>query len=96
DSFIRPFIGDILVVILIYTFIKSFTNITSIFLPIYIFVFSFTIELLQYINIVKLLNLEDNPILSVIIGQTFDIKDILCYFIGCTLLLIVNLKKPRD
>ncbi|MEG0005797.1 MAG: DUF2809 domain-containing protein [Clostridium sp.] len=90
DSIIRPFIGDILVVILIYFLIKGLFVIKTKLLPLYIFIFATFIEFLQYINIVKLLKLENNPILSVAIGQTFDINDIICYFIGCILIYIIN------
>ncbi|NLI57081.1 MAG: DUF2809 domain-containing protein [Clostridium sp.] len=88
DNIIRPYVGDILVVILLYTFIKSFIKKPIKFLPLYIFIFSVMVEILQYINIVEILNIQDNKVLSTIVGSTFDIKDIFCYLVGCVILII--------
>ena len=83
DSFVRPFIGDVLVVILIYTFIRIFIPEKVRLLPLYVFLFAVVIELLQLIRIVEILGLQDNKIMSTVIGTSFDIRDILCYFVGC-------------
>lgn len=90
DKFIRPFIGDILVVILIYFFIKSIFINEIKHLPVYIFLFAFSVEFLQYINIVEILGLSNNPFFSALIGTTFDIKDILCYLIGCVIIFYLE------
>lgn len=88
DRIIRPYIGDILVIILMYTFIRIFIKVEIRFLSIYLFVFATTVEVMQYINILELIGLQNNRMLSVIFGSTFDIKDILCYLIGSIILLI--------
>lgn len=88
DNFIRPYLGDVLVIILIYCFINIFLKIEIKLLPLYIFIFAVIIELLQYINILKLLNLDNILILKIIIGSTFDIKDIICYFVGMIILFL--------
>ncbi|WP_257236683.1 DUF2809 domain-containing protein [Nostoc sp. 'Peltigera malacea cyanobiont' DB3992] len=49
DSFIRPFIGDVLVVILIYCFVKTFWNIHSSIAALSVLAFSCAIEILQYL-----------------------------------------------
>ena len=83
DSFVRPFVGDVLVVILIYTFIRIFIPEKVRLLPLYVFVFAAAVEILQYFRIVEVLGLQDNVIMSTVIGTSFDIRDILCYFVGC-------------
>ena len=88
DSFIRPYVGDMLVVVVIYFFIRSFTKKKIRYLPIGIFIFAVFVECLQYINIVEILGLNDNKFMSILIGRTFDFKDIMCYLIGCVILLI--------
>ena len=85
DNFIRPYVGDMLVVVLLYTFLKIFFTEKPRILPLYVFVFAATVELLQGVRIVELLGLQNNYIFSVLIGTTFDIKDIVCYAIGCLL-----------
>ncbi|MBU3092130.1 DUF2809 domain-containing protein [Clostridium sp. CF011] len=88
DTIIRPYIGDILVVILMYTFIRGFIQKPIKFLPIYLFFFASAVELGQYYHIVDLLHLENNKMISTIIGTSFDIKDIVCYLIGSILLVV--------
>ncbi|MBO4449369.1 MAG: DUF2809 domain-containing protein [Clostridiales bacterium] len=85
DGFVRPFIGDVLVVILIYTFIRIFIPEKVRLLPLYVFIFSVAVEILQYFRIVEVLGLQDNRFFSTVIGTSFDIRDILCYFVGCAL-----------
>lgn len=86
DEFIRPYIGDVLVVILIYTLIRTIVPERIKILPLLVFIFAVGVECLQYIHIVELLGVWDNRFLRVLIGGTFDIKDIGCYFIGCLIL----------
>ena len=88
DTIIRPFIGDILVIILMYTFIKGFIQKPIKFLPMYLFLFASAVEVVQYYHIIDLLHLQNNKIISTIIGTSFDIKDILCYLVGSVILII--------
>lgn len=82
DRFIRPYVGDVLVVIVIYTFLRIFFPERPRLLPLYVFLFAAGVELLQYFEVVKVLGLEENPFLRTLIGTTFDWKDIVCYGIG--------------
>ena len=86
DDFIRPFVGDAIVVIVIYTFVRIFMPEKCRLLPLYIFLFAVAVELLQGIHIVNILGVADNKFLRVLIGDSFDIMDILCYGAGCILL----------
>ena len=83
DNFVRPYVGDMLVVVLIYTFLKIFFTEKPRILPLYVFLFAAAVELMQGVHIVELLGLQDNHFLSILIGTTFDIKDIICYAAGC-------------
>ena len=85
DRIIRPFIGDVLVVILIFAFIRIFIPEKVRLLPLFIFIFASGVEVAQYFRIVEVLGLQDNRIMSTIIGTSFDIRDILCYFVGCVI-----------
>lgn len=86
DKFLRPYVGDVLVVVLIYTFARIFMPEGVRLLPLYIFLFAAGVEVLQYFRIVEVLGLSDNKVLSVLIGSVFDIKDIVCYGVGCVIL----------
>lgn len=90
DRIIRPFIGDVLVVILIYCFVKAFWPIRPSTAALFVFAFACIVEGLQYLNIVDRLGLQDNRLLATVIGTTFDWKDILAYGIGAALVLIAE------
>lgn len=83
DKFIRPYIGDVLVTVLICTFLRIFIPKGVKLLPLYVFIFAASVEVMQYFNIVEVLGLADNRFFSILIGSVFDVKDIVCYGVGC-------------
>ena len=83
DAFVRPYIGDVLVNMLLCCLCRIIIPKGVSALPIYVFVFAALVELAQYVNVVKLLGLENNAFFSTIIGTTFSFVDILCYAAGC-------------
>lgn len=93
DDFIRPYVGDTIVVIVIYTFIRIFIPEKCMLLPLFIFIFAVVVEILQGIHIVNILGVADNRFLRTLIGDSFDIKDILCYGVGCILLWLYESKR---
>lgn len=96
DTFVRPYVGDVLVVVLLYTFVRIFIPDGVRLLPLWIFVFAAGVEVLQYFRIAEVLGLSDNPVLSVVIGSVFDVKDIVCYGVGCMLLGIYEVLRARN
>lgn len=81
DSIILPYVGDILVVILIYYFIKAFIETKSMYIVIGSVFFAYLVEIGQYFHIADVLAVE-NKILRIIIGSSFSWSDIVCYTIG--------------
>ncbi len=90
DSFIRPFAGDFLVVILIYCFLLTFFNFNRTKTAIGVLLFSFLIEFLQYYHLVSILGLGKNTIARIVIGTSFSVYDLVCYFLGITTVLLVE------
>lgn len=90
DTIIRPYIGDVLVVILMYCFIKSFLKLPVLTLAIFVLLFSFSIEFLQYLHIVEKLGLQKSKIAKTVIGTSFAWADILCYIVGFIVILIIE------
>ncbi len=82
DDFVRPYIGDVLVVMLVCAFLRVFIPEKIRFMSVFATLFAVLIEALQYFDFVKLMGLENNPVISVALGRTFDLKDIICYIIG--------------
>ena len=91
DDFIRPYVGDVLVVVVLYCLVRIIKPNGVHWLPLAIFIFAAFVEVLQYFDIVKLLGLGNNRFLRVLIGTTFDGKDVLCYGTGCMMLLIFEI-----
>jgi len=58
DNFVRPYVGDMLVVVVIYFFIRIFLTDGFRALPAAVFVFAVITEVLQYFNIVRILGLD--------------------------------------
>lgn len=85
DDFIRPYVGDVLVVILLYCLAKAVVLDKMKLLPLWIFIFACLVEVGQYFNYVELLGFSDNPILSTAMGTSFAFEDIVCYFVGCAI-----------
>jgi len=93
--FVRAYLGDVIVVMLIYTFIKSFFKIRNNEKLIFgILIFSFLVEFAQYFNIAEKLGFQPGSLMYIVIGNSFSWIDILCYAVGCLLLyLFVKLQK---
>ncbi len=85
DRFIRPYLGDVLVVAVIYFFLRIFIPEKYPWLPAAVFAFAVAAELSQYLCLADRLGIT-NPILRIVLGSVYDTKDIVCYAIGCTLL----------
>jgi len=93
DRIIRPYVGDFLVVILIYCFVKSFLDIPTFPLAISVLAFAFFIEILQYFNLVKLLGLEGSKIARIVLGSSFEWIDLIAYTAGVIFILFVEKRR---
>lgn len=90
DNFVRPYIGDVLVTILLCCLFRIFVPKGISLLPVYVFIFATLVEVAQYFEIVKLLGVENNAFLCTIMGTSFSFIDILCYGVGCFLFWIAE------
>ena len=79
-----------LVVVVINTFLRIWIPNKIKLLPLYVFLFAAGVEVLQYFEIVKILGVEDNTFLRILLGSTFDPKDIVCYGVGCFGIFLVE------
>ena len=96
DTFVRPYIGDVLVTVLLCC-LGRIVFLYWRFLPLAVLIFSVSVELLQLAELDELLGIQGS-VFGIIIGSTFDIADIICYTVGCVLVFAVEYfvkkKKP--
>ena len=92
DKIVRPYAGDVLVVILIYCFIKSFLDLPVLPLAISVLLFAFSIELLQYLRIVEKLGLKDSVVARTVIGTWFEWIDLVAYLAGTLIVLGMEMR----
>ena len=81
--------GDALVVVLIYCFIRIFIPNGLSQLPLYVLAFACFIEILQYFQLVDVLGIS-NRILRIALGSTFDLKDMVSYAGGYVFILLAE------
>lgn len=79
DSFVRPYLGDYLVVILIYATLMACTKLPIRTGLIATLLFAYAVESAQYFNVVGLLGLEKIKVARIIIGTSFSWMDMVCY-----------------
>lgn len=78
DAFVRPYFGDVLAVVCVYFFARIFLPEKPRYLSVFVTAFAFAVELVQLTPLSEAL---PSP-LSVIVGGTFDFKDLACYLVG--------------
>ena len=83
-GFIRSYLGDVIVVWVVYCFVQTFLGGKNNHYAVAVFVmfFAFAVELLQAINIAELPGVQDNAFLRTVIGTSFSWGDIVCYAVG--------------
>ncbi len=82
DKIIRPFFGDFLVVFLLYYFLRSFWNASTLTIAISVLIFAFATEFFQYFGVVDLLGLRENRLAVILIGTVFSVGDLIAYTLG--------------
>lgn len=90
DAIIRPYVGDYLVVVLLYCFVKSFFNLPIVPLAIGVLLFAYTIETLQYFNLVDNLGLSHSKLAVIVIGSSFEWIDLIAYTLGIATVIAIE------
>lgn len=90
DAFVRPYVGDMLVTLLLCCLCRVILPDKVRLLPVYVFVFAACVEIGQYFDLVALLGLADNKIISIALGRTFSVMDLVCYTVGCVAAFVLD------
>lgn len=90
DSFVRPLLGDVLVVALIYAAVRSVLEVPTLPTAAGVFLFACAVECAQYAHLVDRLGLRDNAVARVVIGTSYDPRDFLAYAAGAVAVVVVE------
>ena len=96
DAFIRPYVGDFLVVILLYCAIRTFLKAPVMKVALGVLMFAYLLEVLQYFRLVDRLGLTDNLLAKTVIGYGFAWLDMVAYTLGILIVLAVEHKGGED
>lgn len=94
DSFVRPYLGDTIVVILLWCIVRIFIPDGRVWLSGAVFLFAVLVEISQIFPLCDLLGIE-NKLLRVLMGTSFAWGDIVAYFAGCSITLAADLTLSR-
>lgn len=96
DGFVRPYLGDVLVVVLLYCILRTAIPTGIRLLPLYLFILAAAVETAQYLDILSLLGVGAHSPLRVVFGTSFSWVDMLCYLAGAAMCAgIDHLLKPK-
>lgn len=89
-GFVRCYLGDVLIMPVMFCFVRIFTDKFEKSLPVALLTFACFVEFIQSVDVCGLLGIDKKSLLAVIIGTSGDIKDILCYVCGTILIYIIS------
>lgn len=96
DAFVRPYLGDVLVIVLLYCLGRGPLGIRGRWLTPAVTAAGVLAEALQYLRLADRLGLGPASPLRVILGSTFDWADLLCYLAGGLILAMWEFgKSPK-
>lgn len=90
DQIIRPYFGDVLVILLMYYAFKAVLDYPVQPTAIAVLIIAFIIEGLQYLNIVEKLGLQNHTIIATVLGTSFSWVDLGAYIIGFGMVLFLE------
>ena len=89
-GFLRAYGGDVLVIPLIYCFVRVFFVRPAVWLPAAVGGLGILAEVLQYFNLCGLLGISKGSLLGILLGSSADFADILCYAAGTLLIYMAE------
>lgn len=90
-SWVRAYLGDVLVVVLLYAMVRSVLRINDYLVLLMVFVFACGIEMAQYFHVAERLGYVRGDVMYTVIGNTFSWGDIVCYAVGCIATAVIVL-----
>ena len=94
DRFVRPYLGDVLAVILVYCGLRAVLRIEVLPAILAALAIAFAVEFGQLIGILDILGLRGNTLATVVLGSGFEVKDLVAYTAGAAIVLLVERARP--
>lgn len=82
DQFVRPYLGDVLAVMLVYAALRAATPLRLASALSIALTIALVIEIAQALNLLAALGLADNRLARVVLGGAFDMLDLAAYAAG--------------
>lgn len=92
EGWIRSYLGDVFVVIIIYSAIMSVTRLNKCAVIVGTLLFAVVIEIGQYFKFADMLGFEKGSVAYIVLGNTFSIEDLLCYSLGCFIVYVIDIR----
>jgi hypothetical protein len=89
DGFVRHFLGDVFIVVLICYFVRIWFDFPLWQVVLGTLIFAYLVEGIQYLKLIDILGWRSSQLAHLTIGSTFDWKDMLAYTIGSGLSLAI-------
>lgn len=88
--FVRSYLGDFLVVVLIYYLVRAFVDVPPLKLAVGVLLFACGVEIIQLLHPADLLGLQPGSFLYILLGNRFSWADILMYLGGCSAAYVLD------
>ncbi len=94
DRFVRPYLGDVLAVILVYLGLRTLTRLRVTAAAICALAIAFLVEFGQLFGFVDRIGLSQNRVARIVFGTGFDLHDLLAYAAGALIVVAIERSWP--
>mgnify|MGYP000327236397 CR=1 FL=1 len=90
DGFVRPYLGDVLAVMLVYASLRAVLSLSIIGGVVASLAIAFAIEFSQLVGVLDLLGLEGITVARVVLGTAFEWLELVAYVAGAAVVVLVE------
>lgn len=94
DAFVRPYVGDVLAILLVYTALRAATPLSLRSALATTLAIAVLIEVAQAAKLLSALGLGENRLARIVFGGSFDWLDLLAYAAGGIVIVGIELARP--
>lgn len=90
SDWVRSYLGDVLVIVLLYSAIMSVAALNKKSVVLLTLIVAFAIEFAQYFKLAERLGFAPDSLAYIVLGNTFSVEDLGCYVVGAILILLLE------